>query len=101
MDTERWSSTHERWQTGSAARAATSRSIFDTYNSFAVNGRAQRSADITNRYGVSGTPALVVKGKYLTGPSMTVSPDDRINYERFFRALDRLIALARKERGGA
>jgi thiol:disulfide interchange protein DsbA len=74
--------------------------FLDTYNSLAVNGRAQRSADITNRYGVSGTPALVVNGKYLTGPSMTVNPDNSVNYERFFQALDQLIAQARKESGG-
>ena len=31
-----------------------------------VHGRTQCSADITNRYGVSGTPAPVVNGKHLT-----------------------------------
>lgn len=72
----------------------------DTYNSFEVNSRTQRAADITNRYGVSGTPALVVDGKYLTGPSMTVNRDNSIDYERFFQVLDQLIAQARKEHGG-
>lgn len=72
----------------------------DAYNSFAVNGRTQRAADMTNQYGVSGTPALDVDGKYLTGPSMTVDRDNSISYERFFQVLDELIAQARKEHGG-
>ena len=72
----------------------------DTYNSFAVTGRTQRAADVTNRYGVSGTPALVVDGRYLTGPSMTLNPDNSIDYERFFQVLDQLIAQARKEHSG-
>lgn len=74
--------------------------FLDTYNSFAVNGRTQRTMDLTRRYDIPGTPALVVNGKYLTGPSMMVTPDNKINYERFFQVLDQLIAQARKERGG-
>ena len=81
-------------------RGVDKQKFIDTYNSFAVNGRAQRAADITNRYNVSGTPALVVNGKYLTGPSMMLNPDNSINYERFFQVIDQLIAQARKERGG-
>ena len=74
--------------------------FLDTYNSFAVNGRTQRTMDLTRSYDIPGTPALVVNGKYLTGPSMMVTPDNKINYERFFQVLDQLIAQARKERGG-
>jgi thiol:disulfide interchange protein DsbA len=74
--------------------------FMDTYNSFAVQSRAQRSIDITRNYDIPGTPALVVDGKYLTAPSMTLNPDNSINYERYFRVLDEVIALARKSRGG-
>lgn len=74
--------------------------FLDTYNSFAVNGRTQRTTDLTRSYDIPGTPALVVNGKYLTGPSMMVGPDNKLIYERFFRVLDQLIAQARKERGG-
>ena len=31
---------------------------------------------------------------------MTLNPDNSINYERYFRVLDDVIALARKNRGG-
>ena len=74
--------------------------FIDTYNSFAVQSRAQRSVDMTRNYDIPGTPALVVDGRYLTAPSMTLNPDNSINYERFFRVVDELLALARKNRGG-
>lgn len=74
--------------------------FLDTYNSFAVNGRTQRTIDLTRSYDIPGTPALVVNGKYLTSPSMMVTPDNKISYERFFQVVDQLIAQARKERGG-
>ena len=74
--------------------------FLDTYNSFAVNGRAQRSADMTRSYDVPGTPALVIDGKYVTAPSMTVNPDNSVNYGRFFQVLDQLVAQARTERAG-
>ena len=74
--------------------------FLDTYNSFAVNGRAQRTTDVTRSYDIPGTPALVVNGRYLTGPSMMVGSDNNISYERFFQVLDQLIAQARTERGG-
>jgi protein dithiol oxidoreductase (disulfide-forming) len=72
----------------------------DTYNSFAVQGRAQRSVELTRKYDIPGTPALAIDGKYLTAPSLTLNPDNSINYERFFQVVDQVIALARKNRGG-
>lgn len=72
----------------------------DTYNSFAVRARTQRAMEMTRNYDIPGTPALVVDGKYLTAPSMTLNPDNSINYDRYFRVLDEVIALARKTRGG-
>jgi thiol:disulfide interchange protein DsbA len=71
----------------------------DTYNSFAVQSRTKRAQEMTNNYEIPGTPALVVDGKYLTAPSLTLNPDHTINYDRFFRVLDDVIALARKTRG--
>ena len=79
-----------------AQRGVDRQKFLDTYNSFAVQSRAQRAIDITRNYDIPGTPALVVDGKYLTAPSMTLNPDNSINYERYFRVLDEVIALARK-----
>jgi len=83
-----------------AKRGVDRQKFIDTYNSFAVQSRAQRSVDMTRNYDISGKPALVVDGRYLTAPSMTLNPDNSINYERFFRVVDELVALARKNRGG-
>jgi protein dithiol oxidoreductase (disulfide-forming) len=83
-----------------ATKGVDKQKFLDTYNSFAVNGRAQRAVDLTRSHDVPGTPALVIDGKYLTGPSMTVNPDNTVNYNRFFQVVDQLIAQARKERAG-
>lgn len=76
----------------------------DTYNSFGVKSRAQRSIEMTRNYDIPGTPALTVDGKYLVSPSMLLKPDKTADYDRFFQVLDQVIAMARKERaagGGA
>ena len=71
----------------------------DTYNSFGVNGRTQRSIKLTRKYDIPGTPALVIDGKYLTAPSMTLK-DRVVDYDRFFQVVDALIAEARKGKKG-
>ncbi len=39
------------------------------FNSFAVDAKVRRAKELSSRYGISGVPALVVNGKYLTdGP---------------------------------
>jgi thiol:disulfide interchange protein DsbA len=81
-----------------ASKGVDKQKFLDTYSSFAVNGRTQRSVDMTRNYDISGTPSLAVDGKYLTAPSMTVNADSSVNYERFFQVVDQLIAQARKER---
>ena len=81
-----------------AKRGVDRQKFIDTYNSFAVQSRAQRSVDMTRNYDIPGTPALAIDGRYLTAPSMTLNPDNSIDYERFFRVVDELVALARKNR---
>jgi protein dithiol oxidoreductase (disulfide-forming) len=83
-----------------AVRGVEKQKFLDTYGSFAVNGRTQRAVDMTRNYDIPGTPALVIDGKYLTSPSMTLNPNNSVNYERFFQVVDQLIARARKERAG-
>jgi thiol:disulfide interchange protein DsbA len=72
----------------------------EVFNSFGVRSRTNRSIEMTQGYGIPGTPALAVDGKYLTAPSLTLKTDNNIDYERFFRVLDQLIVMARKERAG-
>jgi thiol:disulfide interchange protein DsbA len=73
--------------------------FIDTYNSFAVQSRTQRTIDFTQRYDIPGTPALVIDGRYLTAPSMTLRADRSIDYDRFFQVVDQLVAQSRKARG--
>lgn len=84
-----------------ATKGVDRQKFVDTYNSFGVSSRAQRTIDTTSAYDISGTPTLVVDGRYLTAPSMTPpKADNSVDYELFFRNVDQLIALARKSRGG-
>src|SRR6185436_6843915 len=78
-----------------AAKGVDKQKFTDTYNSFAVQSRTQRSNDVARRYNIEFTPALVVDGRYLTGPSMT-DTGSSVDYDRFFKVLDQLIATARK-----
>ena len=78
-----------------ASKGVDKQKFMDTYNSFSVQSRTQRSAELNRRYGVEFTPALVVDGRYLTGPSMTATSRD-VDYDKFFKVLDHLIATARK-----
>jgi thiol:disulfide interchange protein DsbA len=79
-----------------ASKGADRQKFIDTYNSFSVQSLTQRAKEITPRYNVPFTPALVIDGKYLTGPSMT-SSGASIDYDRFFKVVDQMIAGARKK----
>lgn len=79
-----------------AAKGVDRKKFADTYNSFGVNGRTQRSIELTRKFDIPGTPALVIDGKYLTAPSMTLKADRTVDYDRFFQVVDGLIAEARK-----
>jgi protein dithiol oxidoreductase (disulfide-forming) len=77
-----------------ATKGVDKQKFADTYNSFAVQSRTQRAVDLTRRYGVEFTPAVVVNGRYLTGPSM-VGTGNAADYDRFFKVVDQLIATSR------
>ena len=72
----------------------------DAYNSFSVVSRAQRTIDSTSAYGVSGTPSVAVDGRYVTAPHMIPARDNNVDYERFFKVVDELVAMARASRKG-
>jgi thiol:disulfide interchange protein DsbA len=82
-----------------ASKGVDRKKFADTYNSFGVNGRTQRSIELTRKFDIPGTPALVIDGKYLTAPSMTLK-DRVVDYDRFFQVVDALIAEARKGKKG-
>jgi len=65
------------------------------YDSFAVQTKAQRSLQLTRAYNITGTPSVVIGGRYVTGPSMTLKADNSVDYQRFGQLLNELIAMAR------
>ena len=73
----------------------------DAYNSFTVVSKTQRTVDITSAYGVSGTPSIAIDGRYLIAPAMVpLKAGNSVDYERFFKNVDQLIAMARASRKG-
>jgi len=66
--------------------------FMSAYNSFTVQNQANRAAQITRQYHLTGVPALVVDGRYLTSGKAGGLPQDIIS------ALNQLIEKVREER---
>lgn len=64
----------------------------DTYNSFAVQAKVKRAEQLSRQSKISGVPAVIVDGKFMTAASLTGS------FESMFSTLDQLIQKARSER---
>lgn len=64
----------------------------NAYNSFSVQNMVNRASQMMKQYKLTGVPALVVDGKYLTSGKMSGLPRDTI------LVLDALIEKARKEK---
>lgn len=68
------------------------------FDSFSVNNKVQRAMQMTRDYHIPGTPYLIIGGRYLTGPSMSVRPDGTVDHSRLMQVLNELIDLSQ---GGA
>lgn len=66
--------------------------FIEAYNSFSVQNQVARATQMSKDYRLSGVPAVVVDGRYLTSGRMGSTPEDTI------RTVDELIAKVRKER---
>lgn len=66
-----------------------------TFNSFGMDAKVERSKKMARTYGVMFTPAMAIQGKYVTGPSMAVGPNNQPSLQRFFQIVDALIAKER------
>lgn len=64
----------------------------NAYNSFSVQNQVARSSQMIRQYKLTGVPALVVDGKYLTSGKMSGTPRDTI------QVLNELIDKVQKER---
>jgi thiol:disulfide interchange protein DsbA len=65
-----------------------------TFDSFGINSKVQRAAQMTRTYRIPGTPYLVVGGRYLTGPSMSLSADGEVDHDRLMQILNELIGMS-------
>jgi thiol:disulfide interchange protein DsbA len=66
------------------------------YDSFSVANKTQRAMQLARNYRIPGTPYMVVNGKYLTGPGMTLRADGRgVDGQRFVFVLNTLIDMER------
>ncbi|GAO34917.1 DSBA oxidoreductase [Sulfuricella sp. T08] len=70
------------------------KSFIDNYSSFSTQSKALRAKQLTQAYGISGVPTVIVDGKYRTSVSNTGS------HAGLMSALDQLIKQARQERAG-
>lgn len=68
------------------------------FDSFSVNNKVQRAMEMTRKYRIPGTPYLIIGGRYLTGPSMSVRADGNVDHNRLMQVLNELVALSQ---GGA
>jgi thiol:disulfide interchange protein DsbA len=80
-----------------ATKGVDRKKFVDTYNSFSVASKAQRTKDITAAHDITGTPALVVDGRYLMSPGNFMGGNS-VDYARFFTAVDQVIAMVRASR---
>ncbi|SFI59332.1 thiol:disulfide interchange protein DsbA/DsbL [Nitrosomonas sp. Nm34] len=66
--------------------------FINAYNSFSVQNQVAKVSQMIRQYKLTGVPALVVEGKYITSGKMSGTPRDTI------QVLNELIDKVRKER---
>ncbi len=64
----------------------------NAYNSFTVQNQANRAAQMTKQYQITGVPALVVNGVYVTSGKLSGTPQDTI------AVLNHLLDKVRKDK---
>ena len=78
---------------GWVAKHGVDRKKFEAiYNSFSTQSKATQGARLASGYAITGVPAFIIDGKFMTAVSMVGSE------ARLFEVLDQLIVKARAER---
>ena len=76
--------------------------VEETYNSFSVNTKLTRAAQLFRASGATGVPTIVVGGKYMTSVKMATRGGDNLSStqanEQFFSVVDYLINQTRSEK---
>jgi protein dithiol oxidoreductase (disulfide-forming) len=74
-----------------ASKGIDRKKFAEAYNSFNVQTKVKRAEQLTRQSKISGVPAIIVDGKYMTSGGLTGS------HESMFVAMDELIQKARGE----
>jgi protein dithiol oxidoreductase (disulfide-forming) len=77
----------------------------DTYNSFSVQSKARRAAQLQQAYKIEGVPTIAIGGRYLTAPSMMGASlgrqPEEVLASAALQVMNWLVAKAGKEQAGA
>lgn len=78
--------------------------VEETFNSFSVNTKVTRAAQIFRASGATGVPTLIVDGKYLTSVKLATLGSDNLTEaqanDQFLAVTDYLIGQSRKDKSG-
>ncbi len=78
-----------------AKKGVDKKKFTDAYNSFSVQSNVSRAQQLTRAYALTGVPAVIVGGKYMTNNGMTKG------FEAMPTVLNQLVAKVRTEQGGS
>jgi len=74
--------------------------FLSVYNSFGVVQRLKSLVRVAQNYGVTGTPTIIVNGKYVTEPSVVAQSNPNLQRDEVipasFQVLDALVARSRQ-----
>ncbi|HJV83933.1 MAG TPA: thiol:disulfide interchange protein DsbA/DsbL [Noviherbaspirillum sp.] len=78
--------------------------FLDVYNSFGVQSKAKRAAQLQQDYQVDGVPLVAIDGRFLTSPSIVGATmgnrPEAVLFEATLQVMDALVAKVAKEKGG-
>lgn len=75
-----------------AERGYDKKAFLNAYNSFSVETLTRQAAIMTKRYGITGVPAIVVDGRFVTDVSKAGG------YDQLFKLINHLVELSAAER---
>jgi thiol:disulfide interchange protein DsbA len=88
-----------------AKQGVDQKKFLDVYNSFGVQTKVQRAAQLQNAYKVDGVPMIAIDGRYITSPSIVGAGlgnrPESILHDATLQVMDWLVAKAAKEKGAA
>ncbi|HBE91053.1 MAG TPA: disulfide bond formation protein DsbA [Gammaproteobacteria bacterium] len=68
------------------------KAFLSAYNSFSVDSQSRQAAIMTKRYGITGVPAIIVDGRFVTGAGQAGGQ------KQLFELINHLVGLATEER---